>query len=215
MKSFAFLFLLLLLPAGQILAQNPDQSPAVHREQVYTGGGAEACLRCHSGENMRAVADSAHGNMENMYTPLANQGCEACHGPGSIHISRAHGGAGFPKMINFGRGKSFSPRDVQVEACLACHHDEEGGTSAIEWYSSSHNRKNTNCSMCHSVHVALDPMQNADQQVARCSRCHRKDLEQHEHFEDSDIEFESLSCGTCHNVHEAFVREERHGDSGG
>ena len=164
---------------------------------------------------MRAVADSAHGNMENMYTPLSTQGCEACHGPGSIHISRAHGGAGFPKMINFGRGKSFSPRDDQVEACLACHRDEEGGTSVIEWYSSSHNRKNINCSTCHSVHEALDPMQDADQQVAKCNRCHRKDIEKHEHFEDSNIDFDSMSCGTCHNVHEAFVRKERHGDSGG
>lgn len=214
MKSFTFLFLLLLIPAGQVLAQEPDQPPSVHREQVYTGGGAESCLRCHSGEKMRAVADSAHGNMENMYTPLATQGCEACHGPGSIHISRAHGGAGFPKMINFGRGKSFSQREVQVETCLACHRDDEGGTSIIEWYSSSHNRKNINCSTCHLVHEALDPMQDADQQVARCNRCHRKDLKNHDHFEDSDIDFESMSCGACHNVHEAFDREGRHGASG-
>ncbi len=78
-------------------------------------------------------------------------------------------------MINFGRGKSFSQREVQVEACLACHRDDEGGTSVIEWYSSSHNRKNINCSMCHSVHEALDPMQDADQQVAKCNRCHRSD----------------------------------------
>ena len=208
MNRFTFLFLLLLVPAGQILAQESDQSPSVHREQVYTGGGAEACLRCHSGEKMRAVADSAHGNMENMYTPLSTQGCEACHGPGSIHISRAHGGAGFPKMINFGRGKSFSPRDDQVEACLACHKDDEGGTSVIEWYSSSHNRKNINCSTCHSVHEALDPMQDADQQVAKCNRCHRKDIEKHEHFEDSNIDFDSMSCGTCHNGEDASGTED-------
>jgi cytochrome c peroxidase len=35
-------------------------------------------------------------------------------------------------------------------------------------------------------------------------------LEKHEHFEDSNIDFDSLSCGTCHNVHEAFDRAARH-----
>jgi hypothetical protein len=113
-------------------------------------------------------------------------------------------------MIDFGRGSNFSPRETQIEACLACHHEEKGGRTVIEWTSSSHNRKNINCSTCHAVHVEIDPMHDADQQVATCNRCHRKALEKHDHFDDSNIEFDSLSCGTCHNVHEAFDREDRH-----
>jgi DmsE family decaheme c-type cytochrome len=215
MKWLLF-FCVLSLPFSVLAsAQEPDQSNPAHREQVFTRGGAEACLHCHSGDRMRAVKNSPHGNMENMYTPLATQGCEACHGPGSIHISRAHGGAGFPKMIDFGRGPNFSPRDTQIEACLACHHEEKGGRSVIEWYSSSHNRKNINCSTCHEIHVETDPMENADQQVATCRRCHRKDLEKHDHFDDSNIEFDSLSCGTCHNVHQAFDRAGRDEEADG
>jgi DmsE family decaheme c-type cytochrome len=213
MKCFLLCIFLVFSAPGWASPQPPDEPVRVHREQVYTKGGAEVCLRCHSGERMRAIQDSAHGNMENMFTPLASQGCEACHGPGSIHVSRAHGGAGFPKMIDFGRGSNFSPREVQIEACLACHHEDQGGRSVIEWQSSSHNRKSINCSTCHTVHVKTDPMQDADQQVATCNRCHRKALQQHEHFEDSDINFDTLSCGTCHNVHEAFDREGRHAES--
>jgi len=210
MKNFTVFLLLVCAIQGTVIAQGNDQISPAHREQVYTRGGAEACLRCHSGDRMRAIKNSAHGNMENMFTPLATQGCEACHGPGSVHVSRAHGGAGFPKMIDCGRGANFSPRDIQIEACLACHHEDKGGSSAIEWYSSSHNRKNINCSTCHMVHVETDPMHDADQQVATCNRCHRKDIEKHEHFEAANIDFNALSCGTCHNVHEAFDRAERH-----
>ncbi|MBT8047948.1 MAG: hypothetical protein HKN57_01110 [Xanthomonadales bacterium] len=214
MKCFLLTLLLLFTLPGWAVAQQPDEPIRTHREQVYTEKGAEACLRCHSGEKMRNLKDSVHGNIENMFTPLASQGCEACHGPGSIHISRAHGGAGFPKMIDFGRGSNFSPRDVQVEACLACHHEDKGGRSVIEWQSSSHNRKSINCSTCHSIHEVTDPMHDADQQVATCNRCHRKALQKHEHFEERNINFDALSCGTCHNVHEAFDREGRHAESG-
>ena len=212
MKHFILFLLLLYVVPESTSAQESDQTKPPHREQVYTEKGAEACLHCHSGDRMRAIQNSAHGNMENMFAPLASQGCEACHGPGSIHISRAHGGAGFPKMIDFGRGSKFSARDIQIEACLACHHEEGGGKSVIEWHSSSHNRKNINCSTCHEIHVETDPMSDADKQVKACSRCHRKDLQQHDHFEDKDIEFDSLSCGTCHNVHEAFDRADRHAE---
>jgi DmsE family decaheme c-type cytochrome len=210
MKWFAFFCVFLLSFSTTTFSREPGETHTVKRTPSYTKEGSEACLRCHSGDAMRAVANSAHGNMENMYAPLATKGCEACHGPGSIHVSRAHGGAGFPKLIDFGRGKDHSPRDTQIEACLACHHDDKGGTSPIEWYNSSHNRPSINCSTCHTVHVEVDPMHDADQQVAKCNRCHRKDLEKHEHFEDVNIDFESLACGTCHNVHEAFDRAERH-----
>lgn len=209
MKLLMLICAILLSFSTLSMAQESDRVAPVKRQASYTRDGSDGCLRCHSGEEMRAVANSVHGNLENMYAPLASKGCEACHGPGSIHVSRAHGGAGFPKLIDFGRGKKYSPRETQIEACLACHHYEKGGTSPIEWTSSSHNRKSINCSTCHKVHVETEPMHVADTQVAMCSRCHRKDLKEHKHFEESNIDWESLACGTCHNVHETFDREGR------
>ena len=127
MRYFAPFLLFLFIVPGLAQTQEPDQTNTLHREQIFTRGGSEACLHCHSGEKMRAVQRSAHGNLVNKATPLASRGCEACHGPGSIHVSRAHGGVGFPKMINFGRGQKYSPRDTQIEACLPVTMRSRGG----------------------------------------------------------------------------------------
>jgi len=71
MKYFTLIFLLVCATPGLAIAQENDQTNPAHREQVFTRGGAEACLRCHSGDRMRAIKSSPHGNMENMFTPLA------------------------------------------------------------------------------------------------------------------------------------------------
>jgi len=73
-------------------------------EAQFTAEGAERCLNCHAGERMTIMAETAHGNSQDPHTPFAKQGCESCHGPGSLHVSRARGGRGFPAMITLAAG---------------------------------------------------------------------------------------------------------------
>ena len=82
-----------------VSADEPGKPKRIHRTAIYTELGVDDCLRCHSGEKMRAVLASPHLDSANPGAPAAGHGCEACHGPGSIHISRAHGGQGFPPLI--------------------------------------------------------------------------------------------------------------------
>ena len=63
-------------------------------EAQFSAGGTEQCLTCHAGDNMTIMAETPHGNTDNPHSPYSKQGCESCHGPGSVHISRAGGGAG-------------------------------------------------------------------------------------------------------------------------
>ena len=123
------LFFALLGSVG--FAQQGEAESRAKRTAQYTEAGSEGCLVCHSGEKMRAIAASPHANPDHPSAPRTTQGCEACHGPGSIHVSRAHGGQGFPKMITFGRGSEFSAREQQIDACLSCHSEELGSTQAI------------------------------------------------------------------------------------
>ena len=193
--------LFLILHSSLGLAQETASPPSAKRTAQFTEEGSEGCMVCHSGEKMHAIAASPHANPDHPSSPLATQGCEACHGPGSIHVSRAHGGQGFPQMITFGRGSDFSPKEEQEESCLSCHTEDLGSTEAIEFRDSVHDKRHINCSRCHLIHSETDPIRDEEHQVAACYKCHKKTKAQHPRFEDKSIDFDALSCWTCHDVH--------------
>jgi DmsE family decaheme c-type cytochrome len=202
------LMLLFIFPGSSAWAGETENSPSAKRTASFTDGGAEVCLRCHSGETMRAIVAGTHWNSENPESPASANGCESCHGPGSIHVSRAHGGRGFPPLTTFGRGSDVSPREEQIHACLRCHADENTGTQRIAFFGSVHDRRTINCSTCHTAHSESDPISDQDQQAATCYRCHRRQKEEHPRFEGKSINFDALSCSTCHDVHLAVLPEE-------
>jgi DmsE family decaheme c-type cytochrome len=197
--------LLLSLAVLSVPDSRADEPAKARRNATFTEQGSASCLRCHSGEKMRAVNASLHGNADRPGTPEAGRGCETCHGPGSIHVSRAHGGRGFPPLRTFGRGAGAAPREEQLETCLGCHAAEVGGSRPIGFIGSPHDRSTINCSTCHTVHTEVDTIHDRDNQAATCRRCHRRQIEAHPHFEDKGIEFGKLSCGTCHDVHAVTI----------
>lgn len=185
--------------------QEPADPPRQKRTPIYTEQGATACLRCHSGEQMRAVQSGAHFKHENDQAPAAKRFCESCHGAGSIHVSRAHGGKGFPALTRFGRGADKAPRAEQLAACLACHGAAGSAFKAVGFVGSPHDRPAINCSTCHTMHAATDPIHQRDQQVAICNRCHRRDMAEHPRTASMGDEMDTVACSTCHAVHAAAL----------
>jgi hypothetical protein len=117
-KRKILIVLVVMFAASGVQAKEWLDEMLVHRAPAFTGENPENCLVCHSGERMRSIADGAHGNTKDNRAPFGNNGCESCHGPASIHVSRAHGGKGFPPLIGFGYTKVASPRDQQVDRDL-------------------------------------------------------------------------------------------------
>ena len=189
---------MVLLPAAVAETGNKQ---AGGRAPQYTKQGTEACTRCHSGEIIQVILKGSHGDKKNKDVPFSQRGCESCHGPGSFHISRAHGGLGFPGMVSFGAGKR-TPAGKQVEACLSCHAKATGKTKGMKWQGSIHAGTNMTCSVCHKLHSDENAMANKAQQAESCFMCHPKSKTGHRRFENKGIVFDELSCWDCHDVHQ-------------
>lgn len=193
--------LILIVFTSAAPAQETVDPARQKRVPAYSEEGADACLRCHSGGEMRAVQSGPHFNLRNPGAPAAHHYCESCHGPGSIHVSRAHGGRGFPPLTDFGRGEGKAPRVDQLAACMQCHGFVGEVRKTIGFYGSPHDRKNINCSTCHTVHAEHDPIKDREEQAATCFRCHRKMKTGHPQFEAASMNIHVLPCAACHDVH--------------
>ena len=168
-------------------------------EAQFTAEGSERCLSCHGGERMSAVAETAHGNADNPHSPFARQGCESCHGPGSLHVSRAAGGVGFPALTKFGAGGVVAE---QSAACTACHEKDMGDREGMAWTGSMHDKPFMTCINCHIVHTVDNPLDEPQEQLAKCSGCHKQPIGAHSTLEDKGIVFDKLLCSNCHDVHQ-------------
>ena len=203
-----FLGLVLALSAASATAQDDADTARRHRTPTFTEEGAAACLRCHSGPEMRAIQSGPHANLRSPAAPGDHHYCESCHGPGSIHVSRAHGGKGFPPLTKFGRGPDRAPREEQLAACLNCHGAEGAVRETIGYIGSPHDRKNIICSTCHAIHAESDPVNDRDRQAALCYRCHRKQQTGHPRFTSASMDIDRLPCSACHDVHRALPLSE-------
>jgi predicted CXXCH cytochrome family protein len=148
--------------------------------------GAESCAGCHA----KQAQEFKHSTHARIAVPEGAhpQGCETCHGPGSLHVA-AGGGRGVGGIINPRRDPS---------TCFACHLDKKA-----EFRLPFHHpvlEGKMSCADCHSAHgEEIRPWTAtslADINEA-CFRCHK---EQRGPFA---WEHEALreGCTTCHKIH--------------
>jgi len=161
----------------------------------YTAEGVERCLQCHGGERMTLMAKTVHGNKDTPQTPYAEHGCESCHGPGSLHVSRARGGTGFPLLMAF---RQQEPKEQRIEACLSCHGKELGKRQGMKWTGNIHDNIGMTCGNCHQLHVASDPMNDQQKQREKCSQCHASQLDKHKKM---GVSLDKMACFGCHDIH--------------
>jgi DmsE family decaheme c-type cytochrome len=201
------LLVVLALSAWQGWEQSAAAAPSSVRvpEARFTDTGADGCLRCHGGDNMAVLKESAHGNPDDPHAPFARAGCESCHGPGSLHVSRARGGAGFPALTRFGRGGD--PAKDQLAACLDCHASAMGEREGMAWSGSLHDTGRMTCSTCHTIHAPDNLLADPVAQQAKCATCHDQQIADHSRFEGKGILFDQLTCHDCHDAHQLQSRQ--------
>ena len=148
--------------------------------------GTETCTACHEAEHKEFVL-STHSRISfNEDDGVEVQGCEICHGPGSIHAEA--GG---------GKNNIFNPRRDPA-MCFQCHLDKKAEFRLP--YRHPVIEGKMACADCHSSH-GLDARPwtttSLDGANGTCFKCHK---EQRGPFV---FEHEALreGCTTCHKVH--------------
>jgi predicted CXXCH cytochrome family protein len=151
--------------------------------------GMEQCALCHEKE-VKHFDRTQHSRLQLREVvdkeEVAGLGCEACHGPGSLHVE-AGGGKG--KFILSGK---------EADSCFQCHLDKRVEFSLASRHPVREGKMH--CTACHNPHgedinvPAGALQQRAD---AVCAQCHK------EQARPRVFEHEAMreGCLTCHNPH--------------
>jgi predicted CXXCH cytochrome family protein len=150
--------------------------------------GMDTCGTCHEKE-VKDFKLTGHARIEipGEGERVEGQGCEACHGPGSLHVDA--GG---------GKGKFIVNPNKNPDACFQCHLDKNAEFSLPFHHPVKEGRMS--CTACHDPH-GEDINKPKSVWLARvnetCAQCHREQTRPHV------FEHEALreGCTTCHNVH--------------
>lgn len=199
-----------------VLAIERPASPTAKAK--YSRKGADTCLQCHDQSatfEVMALFKTRHGALtpskspdtsaknpqsNNSKTSLSQGQCEVCHGPiGGHGKKRLRKGVSRPAMLDFsGQQSQFSTRQIN-QVCSNCHQGPQIG----HWQGSMHQQSDTLCSDCHSIHNKLDPVSQADGQLAVCGKCHGAQKHLNARFSKHPIGKGKMACSDCHQSHDS------------
>jgi len=167
------------------------------------------CASCHS-TNLRKNFDSAEATYETRWSEI-DVACEACHGPGSLHVEWAKSGAdsstarGFTRELGDGRDTRWAMNpntgiasrvpplrdDAEIEMCSGCHSrrsliDEEAdGSRFLDR---------------HVPALLNEGLYYADGQI-------EDEVYVYGSFIQSKMYHAGVRCGDCHEPHSLALRE--------
>jgi DmsE family decaheme c-type cytochrome len=168
----------------------------------FSKAGADTCLSCHNSDSMLAIFQTAHGQQADPDAPMAHLQCEACHGPGGNHAGRRSTRVGHTPVVDFGADAN-SPVNDQDAVCMDCHQSDVH----LAWAGSVHERNDTGCAGCHSIHSTTDPALVRAEQNEMCFDCHmqqRADSRKpsaHPIDSSHPVKPATMACTDCHNPH--------------
>jgi len=172
--------------------------------------GTEACVPCHR-SYVVSFRQSAHAPyMEGAHLPPERRGCEACHGPGAVHLREVLE----PKGVI--RYSKMTAEEVS-RACLRCH----GATMRpSQWHRTAHARASLSCISCHQIHPRSEKQPNLaapmarlpgarkpshpllkEEEAALCSRCHAPQAAEFRLNFHHPLPEGRMLCTDCHEVH--------------
>ena len=204
MRSRAMRTLVVVLTAViKLMAQ--AKSPTSEGDYV----GTDVCITCHADQGKHfqsTVMGKAFAHAKNDREKL---GCEACHGPGRVHVTSGGGKDTIP--IRFTKG-STNTVEERNDACLSCH----SRGNRLFWEGSPHESRNLACVDCHVGHEPQSRRQSSDArfnsplsdlrgtrlpQPELCLQCHQMRRAQLQRSSHMPYREGKVTCTSCHNPH--------------
>lgn len=198
MKSKISLFLLMISMIGLVglTSCRYDEEALTKALEVNTIQGAkyvgsETCATCHEKE-AKEFKLSTHSRIAIPGKDLKVEGCEMCHGPGSLHVDMDD------KEKERKKDKLIINPKKHPEACFACHMDKKAEFNLP--YRHPVVEGKMSCADCHNAHgPEVRPWSSTTMSDVNeaCFKCH-KDQQGPFVFEHEVLR---EGCTTCHSVH--------------
>jgi len=184
MAGVVFALALCLMRPGTAAAIGENQGP-IQFTKGATYVGNETCVSCHE-EQAKDYKISTHGRQQLKGVDGVAEGCEICHGPGSVHAE--NGG---------GKGNAIINPRKDPRICFTCHTDKK-----MDFSLPSHHpvlEGKMSCADCHELHGtdAVPTATSMETQNEVCFKCH-KDQRGPFVFEHPALKD---GCTSCHKVH--------------
>jgi DmsE family decaheme c-type cytochrome len=183
-------------PAASVRLAATETPAAAAQPEAKTYIGQRVCAACHQLENEN-WAHTIHASVFtlNPRNALEERGCEACHGPGSVHIRNPAVKASIVRFTHDGG----TPVAAQNAQCQACHR----GGQRIHWSGSAHERQDVACSDCHGPHAnfsarGLTVRQSTTETCLTCHATQRAEFRRRSH---KPVLEGQVTCTDCHNPH--------------
>ena len=158
--------------------------------------GEKACTTCHDAENM-SFGHTTHSKAfrENPSNETEKMVCEACHGPGSLHIKNTKDHS---LLVGFSKGWGTPIAKMNAQ-CLNCH---KGG-QRIFWEGSIHQVNKLACSDCHNPMAKFSGggLLKKPSITETCQTCHQQQRAEFKKKSHMPVPEGKMSCEDCHNPH--------------
>lgn len=170
----------------------PDESAGPAAGATYAG--EDVCTTCHD-EEAATYAKTIHAAaLAEPGRPESERGCEACHGPGSVHAEEG-GGKGVGGLNAFTRDE---PASARSRPCLGCH----AARSALhDFLAGEHSLGAVACPDCHRLHAPPAQPLLARSPPELCYGCHGDVRALFALPEHHKVPEGVVSCIDCHQPH--------------
>ncbi len=158
--------------------------------------GEQRCVECHDTEKaLFGHTQHAKAFRENPRNDTEKAVCEACHGPGSLHVLDT---ANKSKIIGFTKewGTAIEKQNAQ---CLNCH---QGG-QRLHWPGSIHATNKLGCSDCHNpmARFSANGLMKKASVTETCQTCHQQQRAEFRKTSHMPVPEGKMTCVDCHNPH--------------